>query len=267
MARSSSSRKPHVRLREILLATSLLTGAFAATSPAHAQLTNATIRGQVSTGQAAAPGAEVTAVSVDNGSTARATAGPDGSYVIPGLRPGTYDITVTPAGGAAVTRRIIVSVGQTATLDIDTAAPEEGVEEAAADAGGQAIVVTGVRLVETRTSEIATNVTDDQIENLPQNNRNFINFAALAPGVQVIQTDQRQTFGGGGVGVDRNGESTGGPQVNVFIDGVSLRSNIQQGGIVGQDVSRGNPFSQLAVAAADVARLIVGRRSSSRSGR
>ena len=33
----------------------------------------------------------------------------------------------------------------------------------------------------------------------------------------------------------------------MFIDGVSLKSNLQQGGIVGQDVSRGNPFSQLAV--------------------
>ena len=33
-------------------------------------------------------------------------------------------------------------------------------------------------------------------------------------------------------------------QVNVFIDGVSLKSNIQQGGIVGQDASRGNPFGQ-----------------------
>ena len=41
--------------------------------------------------------------------------------------------------------------------------------------------------------------------------------------------------------------SFGGPQVNVFIDGVSLKSNVQQGGVVGQDVSRGNPFSQLAV--------------------
>ncbi len=30
----------------------------------------------------------------------------------------------------------------------------------------------------------------------------------------------------------------------MFIDGVSLKSNVQQGGIVGQDASRGNPFGQ-----------------------
>ena len=97
------------------------------------------------------------------------------------------------------------------------------------------------------TSEVATNVTREQIENLPQNNRNFLNFAQLAPGIRVNQTEFRQTFSGGGVGGDPNGDSFGGPQVNVFIDGVSLKSNVNQGGIVGQDVSRGNPFSQLAV--------------------
>jgi hypothetical protein len=243
MGKSSRFRTSRRGLRFALLATSLL-----AATPAYAQLTTATIRGSVTTSAAPAAGASVTARNVDTGSTATVRAGPDGSYVLTGLRPGTYDISFATAGGEAATQRVIVSVGQTATLDFDTAAPAEAVEEAAVGAEGDAIVVTGTRLVETRTSEIATNVTSDQIENLPQNNRNFINFAALAPGVQVLQTDQRQTFGGGGVGVDRGGESTGGPQVNVFIDGVSLRSNIQQGGIVGQDVSRGNPFSQLAVA-------------------
>ena len=33
----------------------------------------------------------------------------------------------------------------------------------------------------------------------------------------------------------------------MFIDGVSLKSNVKQGGIVGQDVSRRQPFSQLAI--------------------
>lgn len=221
--------------------------------PAHAQLTTATIRGTVTNSTAPAPGATVTAKSVETGAVARATAGPDGSYVLTGLSPGSYDVTFTAAGGPPVTQRVIVSVGQTASLDMDVAAPaasaaEAGPPSTTAPSGG-AIVVTGRRLVETRTSEVATNVTDQQIENLPQSNRNFLNFAQLAPGVRLVQDPQgrRQTFAGAGVGSDPNGESTGGPQVNVFIDGVSLRSNVNQGGIVGQDVSAGNPFSQLAV--------------------
>jgi hypothetical protein len=220
-----------------LLKAALLVGALGLAAPAWAQLTTATIRGSVTNAAAAAPGATVTAVNVETGFTTHATTGSDGTYTLSGLRPGTYDITV--AGAAP--QRVVVEVGQTATLDLDTAA-------AAAPAdNGNVIVVRGTRLGETRTSEIATNITRDQIENLPQNNRNFLNFAALAPGIKVLQTDFRQTFAGGGVGADPNGDSFGGPQVNVFIDGVSLKSNVQQGGIVGQDVSRGNPFSQLAI--------------------
>lgn len=226
-----------------MLATSLL-----AATPAVAQLTTATVRGQVTTSAAPAPGVAIEARNIATGATTRVTAGPDGSYVLTGLRPGTYDISFTPADGAKITRRVIVSVGQAASLDIDTAAPaEQPVDGAAVTTEGADIVVQGTRLVETRTSEVGTNVTNDQIENLPQNNRNFINFAALAPGIRLNQTEFRQTFAGGGVGADPNGESFGGPQVNVFIDGVSLKSNVNQGGIVGQDVSRGNPFSQLAV--------------------
>ena len=211
--------------------------------PAYAQLTTATIRGVVTSSAAPAPGTVVTAVNVDTNAVVRAAAGPDGSYSLTGLRPGTYDISV----GKAAPQRVTIGVGETATLDVDTAAAPPAPPPTAAAAAPGAIVVTGRRLVETKTSEVATNVSRDQIENLPQNNRNFLNFAALAPGIRVNQTDFRQTFGGGGIGEDRDGESTGGPQVNVFIDGVSLKSNLQQGGVVGQDVSRGNPFSQLAV--------------------
>jgi outer membrane receptor protein involved in Fe transport len=242
MTESHSRRRLSRGLRTILLATSLL-----AATPAFAQLTTSTIRGTISSGTTPSPGAVITAVNVDTNAVTRATAGPDGSYVLTGLRPGTYDISVSAAGGAAASKeRVIVGVGESATLDVDTATPAAPETEAAAPEAGT-IIVTGRRLVETKTSEVGTNISREQIENLPQNNRNFLNFAALAPGIKVNQTDFRQTFAGGGVGADRDGESTGGPQVNVFIDGVSLKSNLQQGGIVGQDVSRGNPFSQLAV--------------------
>jgi hypothetical protein len=231
-----------ITLRTALLATSLL-----AATPTLAQLTTATIRGQVTTARKPAAGAAVTAVSVETGSISRATAGPDGSYVLTGIQPGTYDISFTAAGGAKVTHRVIASVGETASLDADTTESTAPATGTAATNEGRTIVVEGRRLVETRTSEIGTNVSQQQIQNLPQNNRNFINFAALAPGIRVNQSEFRQSFGGGGVGENADGESTGGPQVNVFIDGVSLKGNVNQGGIVGQDVSRGNPFSQLAV--------------------
>jgi len=229
-------------LKLALLSASLLAGV-----PAAAQLTTSTIRGNVTSGTAPASGATVTAVDIETGFRSTDTASADGSYTLTGLRPGTYDISFTAADGASSTQRVIVSVGQTATLDADVTAPAAVADEAGDADTGEVIVVTGTRLIETKTSEIATNVSQDQIRDLPQNNRNFLNFGALAPGVRVSNSETRRTFSGGGISADPNGESLGGPQVNVFIDGVSLKSNIQQGGLVGQDASRGNPFSQLAV--------------------
>lgn len=247
MAKATNPKKRLRGLRVALLATALVS-----TSPALAQLTTSTIRGMVSSGQTPAQGATVTAVNVETGFRRQVIADADGRYILTGLRPGTYDITFTGPAGQTITRQVQVVVGQSPTLDADIAAntasaDAQGIPTVPEAREGEVIVVTGARLVETRTSEVGTNVSQDQIENLPQNNRNFLNFAQLAPGVTVLQTETRQTFSGGGVGADRNGDSFGGPQVNVFIDGVSLKSNVQQGGIVGQDVSRGNPFSQLAV--------------------
>ncbi len=205
--------------------------------PAMSQLTTATVRGSVSTADTANAGATISARNIDSGFTSRAVAGPGGAYVLPGLRPGTYDITFS-ADGKNTTRRVTVGVGQSSTLDVDLA------PATTADA---MIVVTGSRLIETRTSEIGTNVTTRQIEDLPQASRNFLNFADLAPGVRASKNENRKTFSAGGIGEDPNGESLASPQVNVFVDGVSLKSNIQQGGLVGGDSSRGNPFPQGAV--------------------
>lgn len=227
-------------LRAIMLGATALTMSATITAPAAAQLTTSTIRGTVSSGAKVLPGTVVTATNVDTNASVHATSGADGTYVLTGLSPGTYDIGTGDAKGADK-QRVIVGVGETASLDLDTAHVDAKIP-------GE-IVVTGRRLTETKTSEVASNISRQQIENLPQGNRNFLDFAALAPGIRILhdQDRHRQTFGGAGVGLDPNGDSFGGPQVNVFIDGVSLKSNINQGGIVGQDVSAGNPFSQLAV--------------------
>lgn len=242
--------KSSALLRAMLLGASVFTMTTVVATPAMAQLSTSTIRGTVTSGTTATPGAIVTAVNVETNATTRSTARADGSYVLTGLSPGTYDISVGGADGAAGTKeRVIIGVGETATLDVDTAAPAPPATATADRPGERAIIVRGRRLVETKTSEVASNVSREQIENLPQGNRNFLDFAALAPGIRILKSQDRlrQTFGGAGVGLDPNGDSFGGPQVNVFIDGVSLKSNVNQGGVIGQDVSAGNPFSQLAI--------------------
>ena len=233
-------------LRSALYASSVLGCTIVAVAPAYAQLTTATVRGRVTDGQGAAvPGAAIVAINTGTSATRRTTTDANGQYVLSALPPGTYNFTAESAAGKSPVQQAQVQVAQTATLDLVLGALAPAEAEVGATTQNDIVVVGALQ--ETRTSEVGTNVTQTQIENLPQNNRNFLAFANLAPGITVSNDPLRRNFSSGGVGTDPNSSSLGGPQVNVFIDGVSLKSNLQQGGIVGQDASRGNPFSQLAV--------------------
>ncbi|HVE81634.1 MAG TPA: TonB-dependent receptor, partial [Myxococcales bacterium] len=176
---------------------------------------------------APASGALVTATSTGTGSVTPAVARKDGSHILTGLEPGEYLITAN-ADGREVFEVVTVQVGQSLNLKLDM-----GMQ-----AQGETVVVKG-HLVDTATSEVAVNVSREQMDNLPQSTRNFLNFAGLAPGIHMSTDPFRKTVSSG---------ATDASAVNVFVDGVSLKNNVTEGGLVGQDASRGNPFPQLAVA-------------------
>jgi hypothetical protein len=204
---------------------------------AWAQASTSTIRGVVTDGAAVEAGATVTAREVGSGYTTRATANANGAYVLTGLRPGSYEITVSTTDGQSATESVTIGVGQVGEVDLAVGGAVAAADPGATDLG-EVVVTGGRRLVEMRTSEVATNVSTAQIDNLPQNSRNFLNFAALAPGVRVSDDPERRNFSSGALGAS---------QTNVFIDGQNLKNNVLQGGIAGQDSSRGNPFPQAAI--------------------
>ena len=154
----------------------------------------------------------------------------DGSFILAGLRPGAYEITVAMPQYKPAASKLTVLVGQNIDLDFRLTADLVYTEN---------VTVVGEQAIDVKTSQVATNITAEQIRNLPQNDRNFLNFAALAPGVRV------------NAGSETNKEVTAGAlpgfNTNVFIDGVSYKNDILLGGVVGQDSSRGNPFPQNAV--------------------
>ena len=195
-----------------------------------AQATGATIRGHVlSEGQPVKAGVLVVATNSASGFTKRATTQDSGSYVLVGLTPGTYQLNVSGPGYEQAARAVRVQIGQTVDLDLQVAKEAAALDE---------VVVVADRLIETRTSEVATNVSTEQIESLPQGTRNFLNFAALAPGVRVNDKETSKTFQAGALSPNA---------VNVYIDGVSYKNQVINGGTVGQDSSRGNPFPQNAI--------------------
>ena len=202
---------------------------------AMAQTTTSSLSGRVTdVNGAAVPGATVMAVNTGTNQTYTAITDAQGNYTFNGLRPAPYRVSVD-AAGTPVEVPVQVAIAQSANLDLSAEAPAVA---GTVDTIGNEIVVTARGLREVRTSEVATNVSQAQIENLPQTDRNFLSFAALAPG--VVYNDSET-----GKGIQA-GASTA-SQVNVFIDGVSLKNRLREGGIAGQQNSRGNPFGQSAV--------------------
>ncbi|HEX3130618.1 MAG TPA: TonB-dependent receptor, partial [Thermoanaerobaculia bacterium] len=201
---------------------------------AWAQTSTSSIRGVVRDNSGPLADATVEAVGADSGFRTTAKTGADGRFSLPGLNPGVYNLTVAAGAYSPQSQSVQVLIGQDVDLDL-VLSPSEMFTEEVSVVGDQVQL-----LVETRTSEVATNITTQQIESLPQNNRNFLGLAALAPGVRFTdnQDEAGQKFRSGG---------SDARQVNVFIDGLSYKNDLLQGGAFMQDSSRGNPFPQNAV--------------------
>ncbi len=200
------------------------------TVSAAAQLTTATIHGKVTNQNGTAlPAAEIDAVNSASGFVKTVMSGPDGSYTMAGIQPGEYNLVIAAPGFQARNETVRILVGQNIEMNL-VMSPDAVMN--------QNITVVGNQLVETRTSEAATNVSPQQMESLPQGDRNFLNFAQLAPGIRLSTDPLRKTIAG---------DAQPAEQTNVFIDGVSFKNDVLQGGLVGQDSSRGNPFPQNAV--------------------
>jgi hypothetical protein len=203
-----------------------------AVNTAAAQTSTGNIRGTVTDAQGApVADAQVTARDVETNVLRAATTSGTGFYYLGGLRPARYELSVRRLGFEPQTRTVVLPIGQTLDINFQTGQAAVQLE----------VVQTVSTRVETRTSEVATNVSQEQIENLPTSSRNFLDLARLAPGVSVTEdrlNGQTRTFSAGGQPPTA---------VNLFIDGTSFKNDLTGGGVVGQDASRGNPFPRNAV--------------------
>lgn len=238
MAFDTTNRQARSR-RSLTLAAALLGGAalnVIAIAPAAAQVVDASLRGTITTDNVAVT--QVTAVDVNSGYRQNAAINGD-AYNFASLRPGTYRLEITLADGVRQTDAFTLAVAQRAALDFDFSTGGTDV----ADAGGgdeNSVVVIGNRIRGMEGGEVGTTISQRLIDQLPQNSRNFLAFADLAPGVQFIEDavgGQNRLQGGA-----QNSRT-----VNVFIDGVGQKDYVLKNGITGQDSSAGNPFPQLAI--------------------
>lgn len=128
--------------------------------------------GTVTSGGAPIADAQILARNVESGIQRTTISHDQGFYVLPGLIPGTYDVTVRRIGSSPITRRVLVQIGAIKVEDFPLVAQ-------AAELGQ--VVITAASATETRTSEVATNVTPQQISKLPTPSRNFLDLAQLSP--------------------------------------------------------------------------------------
>lgn len=237
ISRNKSIRCP--RVKELASALALGVASFSLTialaTPAHAQEVNASLRGTITVEGGAS---QVAAIEVNSGMRRTSTVAADGAYNFPSLRPGTYRLEVTTPSGVRRTDTFTLAVAQTAVLDFDLAAAPAPAE-AGAPAADSDIVVVGNRVRSMEGGEVGTTISPRLIEQLPQNNRNFLAFADLAPGVSFNTAGNGESRLQGGAQDSRT--------VNIFIDGIGQKDYVLKNGVTGQDSTQGNPFPQSAI--------------------
>jgi hypothetical protein len=163
-----------------------------------AQGTGGIISGTVKDAQGGVlPGVTVTIRNDASGVTRTAVTETDGIYRFPALNPGRYTVTAELSGFATVeVKAIEMTIGLGLTQDFTMQ-----VQSLA-----ETITVTGsAPVVDTTKSEVSGVVTQQQIETLPINSRQYLSLALLMPGTSVElfnafnTTNLQAQYGGGRV--------------------------------------------------------------------
>src|ERR1700733_9270717 len=147
--------------------------------PAWSQATIATgsIQGTITDAQAATiVGAKVVISAQGGGKTLELTTDSAGLYNSGSLIPGVYTVRISAQGFKTTALAVTVQVGNISNGNVQL---EIGAESSVVEVTSSAVEVN------TEQAQVQGVVTQEQIENLPINGRNFLDLAQLEPGVQI----------------------------------------------------------------------------------
>lgn len=201
----------------VLALIALLLATFAGSFSAFAQLSTASVNGDVrDVSGGAVPGAEITLSNTATGVKRSAVSNSSGNYIFLSLPPGTYTLEAVHTGFQSVRLApFTLEVNQTATfaVKLQVGQIQQSVE---VSAQGEAIQAS--------TAELGSVVAQKQVVDLPLNGRNFTQLLTLAPGASPANVAQNNNGGSSSyaVGVVTypafNGQSN---RSNIFLlDGV-----------------------------------------------
>src|SRR5579864_9304692 len=208
--------------RKLWLYAIFLVGLLLMSSMLFAQATaTSTLEGTVvDKSQAVVGGAEVTLTNKATGEVRHTKANGAGEYHFDLIPAGTYSIRTTAAGfSAAEAKDVEVAIGRTATQNftLSPGAVSETVE-----------VTAAAPLVDQAKTDVSTNITPQQIQDLPLIGRDIADLAYLSPGVKAADsydpTKNRYAI------LSVNGD--GGRNVNVTVNGVDNKDNTVGGPVM-----------------------------------
>jgi Carboxypeptidase regulatory-like domain/TonB dependent receptor len=205
-----------------------------------AQMSSGNVKGTVADPSGAVvAGAAVVLTNIDTGVDRSGTTDSVGEFRFFVLSPGSYELKITSAGFATLTHRAVqVTVGQTVILDakLEPAALQQEV-----------LVQEVLPTVEPEKTQQSDTITEERIDNLPINERNFLNFSMLTPGVTdangLVTFSLPQTTASGLSFLGQGGRSN-----SVTIDGVdnndnavgAVRSTVSQEAVREFQINRSN---------------------------
>jgi len=182
------------------------------------------------------PNATITIKNLGTNAVRAVTTGGTGAYVVTGLQPATYEMTVRDTGFRSFSTRVEVTVAAKVTVDAKLSVTQEITSvEVTAEGGAQA---------NTQSQELSQIVNETQVSQMPSLTRNPYDFVALAGNVSSGDStnsgDSRGVSGGSsgnsqnattrGVGFNVNGQRSSGTEIlldgveniSVFTDGIGV---------------------------------------------
>lgn len=199
----------------------LFLSAFLLAVPLHAQVTTASMSGKVVSEDELVIGATVQAVHEPSGTTYGTVTNVDGRFTLQGMRTGgPYKVTISYIGlQTAVFTGITLQLGETYNLDAELAEDWEVLDE---------VIVTATRSrFSNEKTGTTTNISSNQIREIPTINRSIADIARLSPYASGM------SFAGG------DGRST-----NFTVDGANFNNNF---GLSSNLPGGGNPISMDAI--------------------
>src|SRR5467141_2866479 len=201
---------------------------FSAT-PLRAQVSGATLSGTITDAQGGAVvGAKISAKNGATSVTTESTTNSSGAFSIVNLIPANYDVSITAPGFRTATSKVTLIVGGQQALNLALTVGEVS----------QTVEVTGAApVVETTNATLSGEVMGAQIVALPLNGRDWVQLAALQPGVAEVRPHEE---------VDAPGGSTRGLGIQMTVNGARPQQNVYRlNGVIVNDYSNAGPGNVL----------------------